>query len=463
MSTPSTALVPDHRLRAPRAIQAIVSADAASPLARLEYATRLLADLRAVDDVKVIIDLAEAARVYAQTARLGTEAVNHATEIKLRAERRAGELLRMIPRERGAGAGRPAVVAPDAPAPIGAGEISSHPGTRFPDIGGAADQTRRPTPYEATLRSAQIPRTTADRWQRVAGVPEPAFEAYIAETRARAARLTTRDVMRLAPPPSRVRPEPANADTCARGVPWTIEQGDAARLPLADATVQLIVTSPPYGLGKEYDVHDDDQGYASYLELARGWAAELFRVSRPQARLCVNVPLDISRGGKQALYADWLALLKNAGWTYQTSIAWLEAPRGNVGDSTARGSLDSPSAPHVIAPIEMIIICSRGEWNLHRAEASDLSHAEWLDWTNGVWIFAAEQPARVGHPAPFPEELPRRLIKLFSFPGDPVLDPFVGSGTTSLVAYRLARPSYGYDISAQYVADARARVQREAA
>jgi len=92
-----------------------------------------------------------------------------------------------------------------------------------------------------------------------------------------------------------------------------------------------------------------------------------------------------------------------------------------------------------------------------------LSHDEWLDWTNGVWIFAAEQPSRVGHPAPFPEELPRRLIKLFSFLGDPVLDPFVGSGTTSLVAYRLGRPSYGYDISAQYIADARAPLQREAA
>jgi site-specific DNA-methyltransferase (adenine-specific) len=269
--------------------------------------------------------------------------------------------------------------------------------------------------------------------------------------------------MRLAPPPTRPRPEPANVGTLARGVPWTIEQCDAARLPLGDAMIQLIVTSPPYGLGKDYDVYDDDQGYAQYLKLARIWAAELFRVSRPQGRLCVNVPLDISRGGEQALYADWLAVLKSTGWTYRTSIAWLEAPRGNVGKSTARGSIDSPSAPRVIAPIEMIIVCSKGEWNLHRSDASDLSHAEWLDWTNGVWIFAAEQPARVNHPAPFPEELPRRLIKLFSFPGDPVLDPFVGAGTTSVVAWRLGRPSYGYDISAQYVADARTRVRREAA
>jgi site-specific DNA-methyltransferase (adenine-specific) len=459
------------------ALQAIVPAAGFAALARLEQATRVLAELREVDEVKAIIDLAEAARVYAETARLGTAAINHATEIKLRAERRAGELLRMIPREPGAGGGRPPSSAL-APVPTGlestseseSEKTSSQPGTRF-SVNTHGDERAHPhalsrqsrTPYEVTLRNAQITRGTADRWQRVAGVPDHAFEAYIAEARARASRLTTRDVMRLAPPPISLRPEPVNLGMLAGTVPWTIEQGDAARLPLPDGTVQVIVSSPPYGLGKNYDFHDDDQSDAQYLGLARTWAAEMFRVSRPQGRLCLNVPLDISRGGEQPLYADWLALLRDVGWTYQTTIAWLESPRGNVRNSIARGSIDSPSAPHVIAPIETIIVCSRGEWSLHRSDASNLSHAEWLDWTNGVWIFSAEQPSRVKHPAPFPEELPRRLIKLFSFPGDPVLDPFVGSGTTSLVAQHLGRPSYGYDISAQYVADARARLHREAA
>jgi DNA methylase len=181
-------------------------------------------------------------------------------------------------------------------------KTSSQPGTRF-SASTHGDERAHPhalspqsrTPYELTLRNAQITRGTADRWQRAAGVPDHAFEAYIAETRARAWRLTTRDVMRLAPPPTRLRPEPVNLGTLDGMVPWTIEQGDAARLPLADGTVQLIVTSPPYGLGKDYDVHDEDQSYAQYLELARTWAAEMFRVSRPQSRLCLNVPLDISR------------------------------------------------------------------------------------------------------------------------------------------------------------------------
>lgn len=160
--------------------------------------------------------------------------------------------LRMIPRERGAGAGRPAGVAPDVSAAAAAEEISPHPGARFREAGGATEpgRPRRHTPYEQTLRSAQIARTTADRWQRVAQVPTAAFEAYIAETRARAAHLTTHGVMRLAPPPTRVRPEPANVGTLTRGVPWTIEQADAARLPLGDAMIQVMVTSPPVWPGQ---------------------------------------------------------------------------------------------------------------------------------------------------------------------------------------------------------------------
>jgi len=422
----------------------------------------------------VLLVLDEAARFAVPSlpdyaATVPGRAINHATEIKLRAERRAGELLRMIPREPGVSGGRPPTAAV-SPTPIE--QTSSQPEMRFAvaEAGlskGRADarpqSQRTATPYAQTLRTAQIAPATADRWQRVAAVPERAFEAYIAETRARAARLTTRDALRLVPQPTRLRPQPASVGQLAAGVPWTIEQGDAGQLPLDDATVHLIVTSPPYGLGKSYDSFDDDQGYVRYRELACTWAGEMFRVSAPQGRLCLNVPLDTSRGGQQAFYADWLALLRAAGWNYQTTIAWLESPRGNIGKSTARGSIDSPSAPRVIAPIEMIIVCSKGDWNLHRSDPSDLSHAEWLDWTNGVWIFTAEQPSRVSHPAPFPEELPQRLIKLFSFPGDPVLDPFAGSGTTSVVAYRLGRPSYGYDISAQYVADARARLQHEAA
>jgi DNA methylase len=124
-----------------------------------------------------------------------------------------------------------------------------------------------------------------------------------------------------------------------------------------------------------------------------------------------------------------------------------------------------PRLPHVVASVEEIIVVHRGSWKrtVDAGRQHDFGHDDWLQFCGprGLWRFAGVHDTR--HPAPFPEELPRRLIKLFSFPSDPVLDPFVGSGTTSLIANRLDRPSYGYDISAQYVADARARLHREAA
>lgn len=241
-------------------------------------------------------------------------------------------------------------------------------------------------------------------------------------------------------------------------VPCAIEQADAASLPLPDSTVDLIVTSPPYGLAIEYADSDDDQGYGPYLEQVQAWSAELYRIATPQGRLCLNVPLDITRGGTQPIYSDWLDRLRNAGWHYRCTIVWNE---GTINKSTARGSVDSPSSPHVIAPVEMILVAYKGEWNLHRIGTHTLEHEQWLEWTNGVWTFSGEH--RQDHPAPYPEELPRRCISLFSFTDAVVCDPFVGSGTTAVVAYQLGRAFYGFDQSPQYIAQARARVAQEIA
>lgn len=235
-----------------------------------------------------------------------------------------------------------------------------------------------------------------------------------------------------------------------------VEWANAEELPLAGESVDLIVTSPPYGLGIAYADSDDDEGYATYLEHVQRWATELHRVARENGRLCVNVPLDVTRGGVQPVYADWLERLKVAGWSYRFTIIWNEA---NVSKSVARGTVDSPAAPHVMAPVETVLVMHKGVWNLRRQAPHDLSHEEWLDLTNGVWTFPGAFNPR--HPAPFPEELPRRCIKLLSFRGDVVLDPFLGSGTTAVVARALGRRFYGFDISPQYVADARAWVAEQ--
>lgn len=235
------------------------------------------------------------------------------------------------------------------------------------------------------------------------------------------------------------------ADALAR-----VLQGDSARLLEAEGPLDanLIVTSPPYSLGVDYGQagYADDQPYASYLEWVRTWACTLLRVSAEGGRACINIPLDSNKGGKRAIYADYLRIFQEVGWSYQTSIVWNEQ---NISRRTAWGSWLSPSAPFVTAPVEMIAVFHKGSFRRPARDGrrGDITRDEFLAWTLGVWSFAGANPRRVGHPAPFPEELPRRLIKLYSYPGDLVLDPFSGSGTTLVAAKRLGRSSVGVEIN----------------
>ena len=234
-------------------------------------------------------------------------------------------------------------------------------------------------------------------------------------------------------------------DGCAR-----VLRGDSARLAEAhpDGDVNLIVTSPPYALGIDYGQsgYADDQPYAQYLDWVRTWAVALLEVSAPGGRACINIPLDSNKGGKRAIYADYLRIFQDVGWTYQTSIVWNEQ---NISRRTAWGSWLSPSAPFVTAPVEMIAVFYKGSYRRPATggRRGDITRDEFLAWTLGMWTFAGANPRRVGHPAPFPEELPRRLIKLYSYPGDLVLDPFAGSGTTLVAAKRLGRTSLGVEIN----------------
>lgn len=229
--------------------------------------------------------------------------------------------------------------------------------------------------------------------------------------------------------------------------------GDSGRLIEAIAGLQsnLIVTSPPYSLGVDYGRagYFDDQPYERYLEWVRTWAATLLDASAADGRACINIPLDSNKGGKRAIYADYLRIFQQVGWTYQTSIVWNEQ---NISRRTAWGSWMSPSAPFVTAPVEMIAVFYKQTFRRPARDGrrGDITRDEFLAWTLGTWTFAGANPRRVGHPAPFPEELPRRLIKLYSYPGDLVLDPFVGSGTTLIAAARLGRRSLGIEISEEF-------------
>ncbi len=227
---------------------------------------------------------------------------------------------------------------------------------------------------------------------------------------------------------------------------------------LPDASIQLVVTSPPYNLGKDYGAARDDATYRGYLTWMRAWCVELPRLLEPGGRLCLNIPLDVNlsfdRGSrrnasKQPVLADVTSLLvRDLGFVYNTTILWLE---GNVSRRTAWGSWLSASDPWVNTAAEAVLVLSRDRRKRDgRGKTSDLERAEFMDWTLGLWEFPGQNTAQHGHPAPFPEELPRRLIKLFSFREDVVLDPFLGSGTTCRVAKNLGRRSIGVEINPAY-------------
>jgi site-specific DNA-methyltransferase (adenine-specific) len=239
----------------------------------------------------------------------------------------------------------------------------------------------------------------------------------------------------------------------------TVTIGDALALDLADASVDLVITSPPYALDKEYT--GGDVSVSSWRSFLLAAMREAFRVLKPNGRIALNVPLDTTLGGFRPTYAQAVGCVQRAGFEYRTTVLWVD---DQLGKSTARGSVDSATSPHIIAPAECIILASKGEWAREEPydRPSDLGHEGWLEWTNGIWRFPGESNAWEGHPAPFPLELPRRLTYLLSFPGDVVLDPFCGSGTTLAAARRAGREVIGIDQSELYVASTLRRLAQMA-
>lgn len=160
------------------------------------------------------------------------------------------------------------------------------------------------------------------------------------------------------------------------------------------------------------------------------------------------------------MYADITKIAKDVGWKYHSTIIWNE---GNISRRTACGSFMSASAPFVIAPVKVILVLYKKNWKKTSGSIkSDITKEEFMEWTNGIWSFSGESKKRVGHPAPFPIELPRRCIKLFSYIGDVVLDPFLGSGTTLIVTFLSKRKGIGVEIDKEYCDLAIKRLKLEA-
>jgi site-specific DNA-methyltransferase (adenine-specific) len=222
---------------------------------------------------------------------------------------------------------------------------------------------------------------------------------------------------------------------------------------LPDCSVHLMVTSPPYNAQKEYD---EDRNMDEYLGLlGRVWQ-ETYRVLVPGGRACVNVA-NLGRKPYIPLHSHIIQLMQSIGFLMRGEIIWNKASSSSP--STAWGSWQSASNPVLRDVHEYILVFSKGTFRRDgTGQESTITRQDFLEWTKSVWNIAAISAKKVGHPAPFPEELPHRLIQLFTFKGDVVLDPFAGSGTTCMSALLDGRRYIGYDTNPEYVALARQRI-----
>lgn len=224
-------------------------------------------------------------------------------------------------------------------------------------------------------------------------------------------------------------------------------------------SIDLIVTSPPYNLNIGYKSYSDNKSYSDYLSFTEKWLRRALLWLKNDGRMCLNIPLDKNKGGHQSVGADITVIAQKIGYKYHSTIIWNE---GNISKSSAWGSWMSASSPYVIAPVELILLLYKDSWKkTSGTRISDISKDEFMTCTNGIWTFSGESKRKIGHPSPFPVELPRRCIKLFSFVGDTILDPFMGSGSTIIAAKQCSRNGIGIDCEIDYCQLAMNRILKE--
>lgn len=241
---------------------------------------------------------------------------------------------------------------------------------------------------------------------------------------------------------------------------------------VATNSVALVVTSPPYFAGKQYEEDLGADGvpanYLEYLELLHDVFAECKRVLEPGGRIAVNVA-NLGRRPYRSLSGDVTNILQDLGLLLRGEVIWWKGRA--AGGSCAWGTFQSPANPVLRDVTERVVIASKGRFDRARSplrRAADglpstvtISRDEFMEATTDMWEIPPESATRVGHPAPFPVELPKRLIDLYTYRDDVVLDPFMGSGSSAVAAVRTGRHFIGFDTDRDYVAAAKRRVRDE--
>jgi len=217
---------------------------------------------------------------------------------------------------------------------------------------------------------------------------------------------------------------------------------------IPEKCIDLVITSPPYYNAKNYIQFDT---YQSYLEYMRPIYFQIFRVLTLNGRICVNVPDGYGRNPWIPIYADTIKMLQGIGFILRGSIVW---NKQNSAGKTSWGSWRSSSNPCLIDEHEMIIVAHKEN---PKIDGSGISKKDFMSCMHSVWNIKPQ--TRSNHPAPFPTEIPERLIKFYSGRDSIILDPFIGSGTTAVAAKKLNRRFIGIDISKKYCEIAEERLK----
>ncbi|MCD6400930.1 MAG: site-specific DNA-methyltransferase [Anaerolineales bacterium] len=237
----------------------------------------------------------------------------------------------------------------------------------------------------------------------------------------------------------------------------TILLGSAENMEeIPDNSLHLMVTSPPYNVSKDYD---DDLSLREYLDMLHRVFSETYRVLVKGGRACVNVA---NLGRKPYIpLSDYISkMMIDIGFLMRGEIIWNKG--AGAGVSMAWGSWRSASNPVLRDVHEYILIFSKGSFKRAKANGNEntIEKEQFMAWTKSVWVMNPESAKKIGHPAPFPVELPFRLIQLYTYKGDTILDPFMGSGSTAIAALKSDRNYVGFDIDPEYVKLAEERIRQ---
>ena len=223
---------------------------------------------------------------------------------------------------------------------------------------------------------------------------------------------------------------------------------------MEENSVDLVVTSPPYNVGIPYDIYDDTLPWAEYYRWCASWLTEVHRVLKPDGRLCLNHYFSLGSGKcRTAPLMVLNGIAQEVGLSHKSVAIWYDSHRPKC---TAWGSWLSASAPYITSPAEGILFLYKDTWKKQRPGKSTIEKEEFLEAISGIWKIRPE--SKPWTKANFPVEIPLRCIRLLSYEGDLVLDPFMGAGTTAVAALLERRHYLGFELSPAYCAIAQTRV-----